>query len=91
MRFRPSRDIRVERLADMMLVFHRLSGETHILSPEAEAILNAVPMDGADGATVVEALNTDFDIVSAESGGLHETILARLHEFADLGILQRCP
>nr|WP_243451484.1 HPr-rel-A system PqqD family peptide chaperone [Pacificimonas flava] len=75
----------------MTLVFHRLSGETHILSPEAEAILHAVPMGGADGPAVVETLSVDFDIVSADSPGPDETILARLQELADLGILQRCP
>lgn len=87
--------IRVERLSDLTLVFHRLSSETHILSPDMDAIFAGVPARGGTAADILNRLQAAHGAVEAdepESGettSVHEVIAARLEELAALGLLHR--
>ncbi len=82
-------EVRVERLEDLTLVFHRLSSETHILSPEMDAIFTQIPAGGDDVAGILRRLEAEHGAVEAEGGDAAGVIAARLEELAALGLVRR--
>ncbi|MGB7404860.1 MAG: HPr-rel-A system PqqD family peptide chaperone [Pacificimonas sp.] len=80
--------VRVEPLDDLTLAFHRLSGETHILSKETEALYAAVSTSGATVDQIIDQLIKRFGSIESESG-VKPTIAARLDELVSLGLLSR--
>lgn len=68
---------------------HRLSGETHILSDEAQAILEAIPPEGAAAHEVAETLEGQFDKIDTDGRPLEAIVHLRLEEFRALGLLER--
>ncbi|MBV7256811.1 HPr-rel-A system PqqD family peptide chaperone [Pacificimonas sp. WHA3] len=89
-RYIPARaDLRVEPLEDLTLVFHRLSGETHILSPEMEMMFSHLPDAGIHPAGLLRTLETEYGAVEAEDGDALAVISQRLEELAALGLVIR--
>ena len=92
MRYRPAaRHLRIERLDDLTLVHHRLSGETHILSPEMEAIFTALPDGGARPQAVLATLKQRFADIDAGGGDAEALVAARLAELETLGLIDTVP
>ncbi len=73
---------------DLYLLYHRPSGETHVLAADALAILQAI--DGAPGAAadVLARLAAGHEI-EVESGDAAVIIAARLDELTALGLADR--
>jgi|TARA_R100000501_G_scaffold17783_2_gene33837 PqqD family protein of HPr-rel-A system len=84
----PVEAVRYEKLDDLSLVFHRLSGETHILSPEMEAIYEAIPAGGADAEQILFRLEAVHGLVEAEEGDPASALCLRLDQLTELGIVR---
>ena len=90
MRYRPAaRYLILERLDDLTLVHHRLSGETHILSSEMEAIFRALSDDGGDAEDILASLNERFAEIDAGEDDVGSIVAARLRELETLGLVDR--
>ncbi|MBZ6378777.1 hypothetical protein B5C34_11140 [Pacificimonas flava] len=90
MRYRLRADeVRIEPLAGLTLAHQRLSGETHVLSEETAAILDALPERGGSPAEIGRILTERFEIVEAEDVGLTGSIESRLEELRALGLVER--
>ena len=78
----------VQPADDLFLLYHRPSGETHVLAPDMLAILAAI--DGAPGSAdeVLARLVRDHDL-AVEDGDPGAIIAARLDELAALGLADR--
>jgi PqqD family protein of HPr-rel-A system len=70
---------------DLFLLYHRPSGETHVLAPDLFAILGAIDGRPLDPAGVLAQLASEHD-VEAEEGSPLTIISARLEELASLGL-----
>ena len=77
---------RLVELDGVALIFHRPSGQTHIVAPPAPEILAALAEGAADAETLLERLKRDHEI---EGEGLSEALAARLAELEASGLVWR--
>jgi PqqD family protein of HPr-rel-A system len=70
---------------DLFLLYHRPSGETHVLAPDLFAILRAIDRRPLDAAGVLAHLASEHD-VEAEADSPLAIVSARLAELASLGL-----
>jgi len=73
---------------DLFLLYHRPSGETHVLAADALAILSAIDGAPGDAGAVLARLSAAHD-VEVESGDAAAIVAARLAELAALGLADR--
>ncbi|MGB3722874.1 MAG: HPr-rel-A system PqqD family peptide chaperone [Pacificimonas sp.] len=83
-------EVRIERLSDLTLTFHRLSSETHILSPDMDAIFSEIPDVGGTASDIFERLEAAHGVIEAESDPV-AIVAARLEELSALGLIRRLP
>jgi PqqD family protein of HPr-rel-A system len=79
-----TRDAVWRAVDDLYLLYHRPSGETHVLAPDLFAILEAVDERALDAAAVLSKLAAEHEI-EAEEAPL-AIVSARLAELAALGL-----
>lgn len=83
--------MRLERLEDFTLAFHRMSGETHVLSHESEAIYDACTDLFSDAPLTASllwpALRRRFDEIDTGDADPVTVIAHRLDELHRLGFL----
>lgn len=77
---------RLVELDGVALVFHRPSGQTHIVAPPAPEILTALAEGEADSDTLLARLRREHDV---EGEGLDEALGARLAELEAAGLVWR--
>lgn len=77
---------RLIELDGVALIFHRPSGQTHIVAPPAPEILAALGEGQADAETLLARLRRDHDL---EGEGLAEALDARLAELEAAGLVWR--
>jgi len=69
------------------LLYHRPSGQTHMLAEPAPEILAALAQGDADPAEILRRLTRDHGL---DSDGDAETVIAaRMAELAELGLISR--
>ncbi len=73
-------------LDGFMLVYHRPSGQTHMLAEPAPDILAALAQGDADPSEILRRLSRDLGLDS--EGDAEAVIAARLAELAELGLIQ---
>ena len=75
-------------LEDIMLVYHRRSGQTHMMvSPAPEILLALRGRDGAETGDVAAILAADYDL--GDPADAQAAIAAHLEEMAGLGLVHR--
>lgn len=82
-----SRDVVWRAVDDLYLLYHRPSGETHVLAPDLFAILSAIDGTPLDPAGVLSRLAEIHDIETEGDAPL-AVITARLRELAALGLAE---
>ena len=75
-------------LDDFTLVYHRPSGQTHMLAEPAPEILAALAEGDAGPAEVARRLMRDHGVLDSE-GDVEAVIAARMAELAELGLIRR--
>lgn len=82
----PPGERRLEPLDALDLIYHRPSGQTHLVSEPVPQILDALAAGPADAAQIVARLAAlhDFDAEGAEA-----LVTARLEELAAIGLVWR--
>ncbi|MET0361279.1 MAG: HPr-rel-A system PqqD family peptide chaperone [Sphingobium sp.] len=74
----------------MVLIYHRRSGITHMVSEPVPQILEALDAIGpADARAVARHLAGRFDLEADDGGSVEAVIAARLEELAALGLVYR--
>ena len=70
-----------------MILYHRPSGTTHVVSPVVRAILEALDGRTLDAAGVLRAIE-DSHAIEADAGQSPLAVIeARVHELASLGLI----
>ncbi|MFC3713114.1 HPr-rel-A system PqqD family peptide chaperone [Sphingoaurantiacus capsulatus] len=82
------RDAAWHETDDLYLLYHRPSGETHMLAPDLFAILEAIDGEPLDAPGVLAALAATHDIEAEDDAPL-AVIEARLAELVALGLADR--
>jgi PqqD family protein of HPr-rel-A system len=72
-------------LDELVAVYHRPSGGTHLLAPPAPELLDALAEGPADALTLIARLSRDYDLVDADPSA----IVARLEELVAAGLAWR--
>lgn len=80
----------VRKQADgLTLVFDRISGDTHILAPEAMALLACLQTGPADAQTALQRLQTRYDMETPDD--LLAGVAQQLEALYDLGLANKSP
>ncbi len=80
----------VLRQADgLTLVFDRVSGHTHILAPEAMALLTCLESGPADAQAALQRLQTRYDMETPDD--LLAGVAQQLEALYDLGLANKSP
>jgi len=66
-------------------IYHRASGQTHLMASPAPEILEALAEAPLDAAALLAKLRTDYDLVDADPAAL----AARLDELVETGLVER--
>jgi PqqD family protein of HPr-rel-A system len=82
-----ARDAAWRAVDDLYLLYHRPSGETHVLAPDLFAILSAIDGRALDAAGVLARLAETNDI-EAEGDEPLAIVATRLDELAALGLAE---
>lgn len=77
--------LRVVPLDDLMLVYHRASGMTHLLAPPAPEILDALAAEPLTSAALLARLSDVFDLGDADP----QALMVRLEELVAAGLVER--
>jgi PqqD family protein of HPr-rel-A system len=78
----------VRPLDDIVLIYHRPSGQTHMVMSPVPEILAALQADGQGSALAMhDRLAVDYDL--GEAGAATAEIAAHLEELAALGLVHR--
>lgn len=80
-----TRDVVWRAVDDLYLLYHRPSGETHVLAPDLFSILRVIDGHPLDAAGVLARLVEDHDIETEGDEPL-AVVSARLGELAVLGL-----
>ena len=66
-------------------IYHRASGQTHLMASPAPEILDALAEAPLDAAALLAKLHADYDLVDADPAAL----AARLDELVETGLVER--
>jgi PqqD family protein of HPr-rel-A system len=66
-------------------IYHRASGQTHLMAAPAPEILEALAEAPLDAAALLAKLRADYDLVDADLAAL----TARLDELVETGLVER--
>ena len=66
-------------------IYHRASGQTHLMASPAPEILKALAEAPLDAAALLAKLRADYDLVDADPVAL----AARLDELVETGLVER--
>jgi PqqD family protein of HPr-rel-A system len=66
-------------------IYHRASGQTHLMAAPAPEILAVLAEREMTGEAVLDRLRADFDLVDADAVAL----VARLDELVETGLVER--
>lgn len=66
-------------------IYHRASGQTHLMASPAPEILDALAEAPLDAAALLAKLRADYDLVDADPAAL----TARLDELVETGLVER--
>lgn len=88
-RYRPPSgdDCRIRPLDALTLIYHRPSGQTHLVAPPVPEILAVMAGEVLDAAEVAARLADRFELDSGEDPAA--IVAARLDELAELGLVKR--
>ena len=84
----PPEDRRLASIEGLTLIFHRVSGITHILSAPVPEILDALEEGPADAGAIVARLAARHDLVD-DDGAAVAIVGARLAELEAAGLVER--
>lgn len=82
-----TRDIVAHSADELFLLYHRPSGETHVVAAEMMAILTALDATPGDANDVTARLVRDYDLEIEGDEPVADVIAARLAELASLGLI----
>lgn len=66
-------------------IYHRASGQTHLMASPAPEILQALAEAPLDAAALLAKLRADYDLVDADP----DALIARLGELVETGLVER--
>ncbi|WP_066809480.1 HPr-rel-A system PqqD family peptide chaperone [Sphingomonas asaccharolytica] len=66
-------------------IYHRASGQTHLMASPAPEILEALADAPLDAGALLAKLRVDYDLVDADP----EALIARLDELVETGLVER--
>ena len=66
-------------------IYHRRSGQTHLMAAPAPEILAALGQEALDAEALLARLQADYDLVNADAAAL----AARLEELVATGLVER--
>ena len=66
-------------------IYHRASGQTHLMAAPAPEILEALGQGPLDADALLARLRADYDLVDADPAAL----TARLEELVETGLVER--
>lgn len=66
-------------------IYHRASGQTHLMASPAPEILEALAEAPLDAAALLAKLRADYDLIDADPAAL----TARLDELVETGLVER--
>ena len=73
------------RLDMLTALYHRASGQTHLLASPAPEILDALADGPLTADSLLDRLRAAYDLIDADAGAL----AARLEELVDTGLVER--
>ena len=66
-------------------IYHRASGQTHLMGSPAPEILQALADAPLDASALLAKLRAEYDLVDADT----EALIARLDELVETGLVER--
>jgi PqqD family protein of HPr-rel-A system len=75
----------VAELDDLAVIYHRLSGMTHVVEPLVPELLAALGEDWTSALELLERLRAQFEMPDADAG----VLAARLDELVEAGLVER--
>ena len=66
-------------------IYHRASGQTHLMAAPAPEILEALGLRALDAGALLAKLRAEYDLVDADPAAL----TARLDELVETGLVER--
>lgn len=75
----------VVRLDELTAIYHRPSGQTHLMASPAPEILEALGDDELTAQALLDRLRADYDLIDADS----DALVARLEELVETGLVER--
>ena len=77
--------LRIVALDSLSAVYHRASGQTHVVAPPVPELLALLAGRTMTGAEVLTALATAYDLPDGDEAG----VVARLDELVATGLVER--
>ena len=77
-------------LGDLVALYHRQSGATHLLAEPLPDILRALDEGACDVTTLHARLAERFDL-GDDAAAAHSALVARMDELEALGLVRRLP
>lgn len=81
----PLDDYRFEALGEFDLIYHRPSGQTHLLAGDAVAIIGLLVDGASDEADLAQRLAKHMDVEPV--GDFADRVAARIDELASAGLI----
>lgn len=81
----PLASLRIVPIDAMTLIYHRASGQTHVVAPPVPELIEVMDETPCDVATLLARLAERFDLGDPDEAAL----AARLDELADVGLVVR--
>lgn len=77
--------LNIVRLDVLTAIYHRASGETHLVAPPAPEILALLGGGEMDASMLLDRLRAAYDLVDDDAAALH----ARIDELIAIGLVER--
>ncbi|MEP9401814.1 HPr-rel-A system PqqD family peptide chaperone [Sphingomonas sp. VNH70] len=77
--------LRVVAFDDLAMVYHRASGQTHVVAPPVPEMLDTLGEQVLSAAELLAALQLRYDLPDADAAA----VAARLEELAAIGLVER--
>ena len=81
----PLSTLRIVPLDELTLIYHRASGQTHVVAPPIPELLEILDETPCDITTLLAHLTARFDLGDPD----FEVLTARLDELVDIGLVIR--
>jgi PqqD family protein of HPr-rel-A system len=81
----PPDSLIVQPIDLLTAIYHRASGQTHLMAAPAPEILEALGQGPLDAEALLAKLRADYDLVDADPAAL----AARLEELVETGLVER--